>query len=91
MGSLLTLLVNIVGQKLVDSLVSALIKSLTTWVVDKNIREMDAGNVTHDTERYYLLKAISEAETNEQRQILSISLARIHSGRLPDSDDQGES
>ena len=85
MNLLLTSLVKILGGQLVDRLVAATITALTNWAVTRKLDEIVVQNMELDQERYYLLKEISNAKTNEDRKILSSVLARLHRGELPNS------
>lgn len=85
MELLLTTLVRIIGGQLVDRMVSATITALTNWAVTRKLDEIKVKNLELDQERYYLLREISNAKTDEDRKILSGVLARIHRGDLSSS------
>lgn len=85
MQTILQFAVKYLGGALVDRLVQSLLQSLQDWAVSRQIRQIEMDNQQHDKERYYLLKAIAKAETHEERRILSISLAKLHRGGMPDS------
>lgn len=91
LNSLLQFAVKHLGGVLVERLVASLTKKLSDWLVDRAIRNVDNSVETHDLERYYLLKKISGAETNEERKILSITLARLMRGELSNADGGGNS
>lgn len=84
---MLNALAKYLGAELVKRLAHSLIEKLTAWLVDKKIREIQENTEEHDTERYYLLRAISNAETNEERKFFSIQLASLHRGELPKSNN----
>jgi hypothetical protein len=86
MELLLTTLVRILGAQLVDRLVAATITALTNWAVSRQLDEIKVKNLELDQERYYLLREIHNAKTNEDRRILSGVLARLHSGDVAPSE-----
>ena len=94
-NSLLQFAVKHLGGVLVERLVAALSAKLTNWMVDRAIRSIDTNVETQDLERYYLLKEIAAApkgeEGNEKRRILSITLARLMRGELPEPGSGGGS
>lgn len=85
MSWILTKALNIVGPILAEKLVMGLYNVFIDWRFDKSESDMNRENQEHDTERYYLLKAISKAESNEERKALSITLGRFNRGELSDS------
>lgn len=81
---LLNGLVKTLGGMAVERLVNALVGKLTEWAVDRVVDEIETQDNTFDLERYYLYKKITQAKTDEERRILSITLARLHKYELPE-------
>lgn len=91
LNGLLTFAVKTIGGMAVEKLVNSLVGKLTDWVVDRTVQEIRTQDNTFDMERYYLYKKITQAETNEERRILSITPARLHRYELPDTDSERDS
>jgi len=91
LNALLNFAVKSIGGLLVEKLVNSLVSKLTDWVVDRTVDEIRTQDNTFDMERYYLYKKITQAETNEERKMLSITLARLHRGELPKPNSRDDS
>lgn len=86
MASVLQFFVKYLGGAIVEKAAQYLIKTLTDWLVNRAIRNIETRDNTFDKERYYLLKQVRGAKTNEERKILSVTLARLSRYELPNAD-----
>ncbi len=81
MNLILSYAIKIIGPVLVEKLVQAMLTSLQEFMAERAIESGSETDVKRDTERYYMLRAIANAETNEERKTLSIALAKLHQMR----------
>lgn len=78
MNLILNYAIKIIGPVLVEKLVQALLTSLQEFMAERAIESGAEIDMERDTERYYMLRAIANAETNEERKTLSVALAKLH-------------
>lgn len=81
MNLILNYAIRIIGPVLVEKLVQAILTSLQEFMAERAVESGAETDVKRDTERYYMLRAIANAETNEERKTLSIALAKLHQMR----------
>lgn len=78
MNLILNYAIRIIGPVLVEKLVGALLTSLQKFMAERAIESGAEIDSERDAERYYMLRAIANAQTNEERKTLSIALAKLH-------------
>lgn len=78
-------IIEIIGYQVSSLVVERLIQLIREVFTDKIIEQAETSLEIKETERDALVRAISKAETNEDRKNLSILLSKLGS-RLPNSD-----
>ena len=87
MNFLINSLVKYIGYPLASMLVEKLIFAVRSIYTERILENAENSRAINDGERHALTRAISKANTNEDRKNLSLLLSKLSSlDKLPDTD-----